>query len=181
MVPVPSRLHGHRTREKPLHGVRVTVKDIIHLKGVETTGQSKSYGMLYDSPQPETASIISQLRNLGAAIIGKTKCTQFACSDQPTADWVEFHCPWNPRGDRHLSPRGSSTGTCVAVAGYDWCDVGVGSDSQPTTIVFFVRQISQSHGRTHKSATTVKKTQFHHQKTVQLNTHSKQRAKKCMH
>ena len=64
MVPVPSRLHGHRTREKPLHGVRVTVKDIIHLKGVETTGQSKSYGMLYDSPQPETASIISYFASL---------------------------------------------------------------------------------------------------------------------
>ncbi|KAK4241990.1 amidase signature domain-containing protein [Achaetomium macrosporum] len=128
MVPVPSRLHYPRTAQKPLNGVRVTVKDIIDLKGVKTTGQSRSYEKLY-GPRDETAAIVTRLTELGAVIIGKTKCTQFASSDQPTADWVDYHCPWNPRGDGYLSPRGSSTGTCVALAGYDWCDVGIGSDS----------------------------------------------------
>jgi len=129
MVPVPSRLHYQKTRDKPLSGVRATVKDIMHLKGVKTTGQSRAYEKLY-GPQRETASIITKLIDLGVVIIGKTKCTQFASSDQPTADWVEYFCPMNPRGDLYLSPRGSSTGTCVAVAGYDWCDLGIGSDSE---------------------------------------------------
>ncbi|KAI1248809.1 hypothetical protein MGN70_010011 [Eutypa lata] len=86
------------------------------MKGVKTTGQSRSYARLY-GPQTENAAIVSQLIRLGAVIIGKTKCTQFASSDQPTADWVDYHCPWNPRGDGYLSPRGSSSGTCVALAG----------------------------------------------------------------
>ena len=129
MVPVPSRLHYERTEEKPLNGVRVTVKDIIHLKGVKTTGQSRSYEKLY-GPQPKTASIVTWLMSLGALIIGKSKCTQFASSDQPTADWVDYFCPINPRGDLYLSPRGSSTGTCVAIAGYAWCDLGLGTDSK---------------------------------------------------
>lgn len=128
MVPVPSRLHFQRTQQKPLNGLRVTVKDIIDLKGVKTTGQSRSYEKLY-GPRTETAAIVKRLVELGAVIVGKTKCTQFASSDQPTADWVDYHCPWNPRGDGYLSPRGSSTGTCVALAGYDWVDVGIGSDS----------------------------------------------------
>ncbi|KAK3938198.1 glutamyl-tRNA amidotransferase [Diplogelasinospora grovesii] len=127
MVPVPSRLHFQKTPEKPLNGLRVTLKDIIDLKGVRTTGQCRAYEKLY-GPRTETAAIASRLIELGAVIIGKTKCTQFASSDQPTADWVDYHCPWNPRGDGYLSPRGSSTGTCVALAGYDWVDAGVGSD-----------------------------------------------------
>ncbi|KAK0624307.1 hypothetical protein B0T14DRAFT_427543, partial [Immersiella caudata] len=48
----------------------------------------------------------------------------------PIADWVDYHAPWNPRGDGYLSPRGSSTGTCVALAGYLWCEAELGSDSE---------------------------------------------------
>ncbi|GAB1312459.1 hypothetical protein MFIFM68171_02669 [Madurella fahalii] len=128
MVPVPSRLHYPQTEEKPLNGLRITVKEIVDLAGVKTTGQSRSYEKLY-GPRSETAYVVSVLLKLGAVVIGKTKCTQFASSDQPTADWIDFHCPWNPRGDGYLSPRGSSTGTCVALAGYPWCDAGIGSDT----------------------------------------------------
>ncbi|KAK4178917.1 amidase signature domain-containing protein [Triangularia setosa] len=131
MVPVPSRLYFPKTKQKPLNGMRVTIKDIIDLEGVKTTGQSRSYEKLY-GPRSRTAAFVAKLIKYGAIIIGKTKCTQFASSDQPTADWVEYHCPWNPRGDGYLSPRGSSTGTCVAVAGYHWCDFGIGSDSRMT-------------------------------------------------
>lgn len=129
MVPVPSRLHFPKISEKPLNGIRVTVKDVIDMNGVKTTCQSRAYEKCY-GPQGQNANIVERLLELGAVIIGKTKCTQFASSDQPTADWVDYHCPWNPRGDGYLSPRGSSTGTCAALAGYDWVDLGIGSDSQ---------------------------------------------------
>ncbi|KAK5654037.1 hypothetical protein OQA88_7715 [Cercophora sp. LCS_1] len=128
MVPVPSRLHYPRSTEKPLNGVRITVKDIIDLAGIKTSGQSRSYEKLY-GPRSETAWVIRSLLSLGAVVVGKTKGTQFASSDQPTADWIDFHCPWNPRGDGYLSPRGSSTGTCVALAGYSWCDAGIAGGS----------------------------------------------------
>ncbi len=129
MVPVPSRLHYGRTQEKPLSGIRVTIKDVVDLKGVKTTGQSRAYAEMYGAREAN-AAIVSRLIDMGAVIIGKTKCTQFASSDQPTADWVDYRCPWNPRGDGYLSPRGSSTGTCVALAGYDWVDIGIGTDSK---------------------------------------------------
>ncbi|KAI8623965.1 amidase signature domain-containing protein [Xylariaceae sp. FL1651] len=128
MIPVPSKLHFPKTPDKPYNGLRVTVKDIIDLKGVKTAAQSRSYEKLYP-PRSRNAYIVSRLIDLGAVIIGKTKCTQFASSDQPTADWVDYRCSWNPGGDGYLSPRGSSTGTCVALAGYDWVELGIGSDT----------------------------------------------------
>jgi hypothetical protein len=129
MVPVPSRLHTPKSEKKPFNGLRLTVKEVIDLAGVKTSGQSRSYERLYP-PRNETALMVKRLVDLGAVVIGKTKCTQFASSDQPTADWVDYHASWNPRGDGYLSPRGSSTGTCVALAGYSWSDVGLGSDSK---------------------------------------------------
>lgn len=93
MVPVPSRLHYPKSEEKPLNGVRITVKEVIDLAGVKTSGQSRSYEKLY-GPRRETALTVKLLVAKGAIIVGKTKCTQFASSDQPTADWVDYHCPW---------------------------------------------------------------------------------------
>jgi len=128
MVPVPSRLHSPRSPSKPLNGLRFTVKDIIDLEGVKTTAQFRAYEKTYDEAKC-TAPSVEHLLELGAVVIGKTKCTQFASSDQPTGGWVDYHCPWNPRGDGYLSPRGSSTGASVAVAGYEWVDFGLGTDS----------------------------------------------------
>lgn len=44
-------------------------------------------------------------------------------------DAVDFHTAFNPRGDSYQSPAGSSSGSAVAVAAYDWVDCGVGSDT----------------------------------------------------
>lgn len=33
----------------------------------------------------------------GAIFVGKMSTVQFANGDRPTADWVDFHCPFNPR------------------------------------------------------------------------------------
>jgi hypothetical protein len=30
-------------------------------------------------------------------MVGKMGTVQFANGDNPTADWVDFHCPFNPR------------------------------------------------------------------------------------
>lgn len=128
-IPVPSRLHYRPTPDKPLSGLRFGVKDIFDVGGVPTTGQCRAYGNLYGA-RNTTAPCIQRLLDLGAVLVGKTKGTQFASGEQPTADWIEFSCPWNPRGDGYLSPRGSSTGTGVAVAAYNWLDFAVGSDSK---------------------------------------------------
>lgn len=108
--------------------MRIAIKDIFDVKGVKTSAQSRSYNQLYGAAT-SSAPPVQRLLELGAIVVGKVKCTQFASCEQPTADWIETLCPWNPRGDGFLNPRGSSTGSGVAVAGYSWIDASVGSDS----------------------------------------------------
>jgi Asp-tRNA(Asn)/Glu-tRNA(Gln) amidotransferase A subunit family amidase len=43
---------------------------------------------------------------------------------------VHYRAPWNPRADGHQSPAGSSSGSGVAVASYQWIDITIGSDSK---------------------------------------------------
>ncbi|PKY02366.1 putative amidase [Aspergillus campestris IBT 28561] len=127
-VAVPSRLYSTPTREQPLAGLRVGVKDIFHIKGLRTSGGSRSYYFLYGR-QNVTASSIQRLIDLGAVVVGKTGTVQFSTGDRPTADWVDFHCPFNPRGDGYQAPGGSSSGSGAAIASYEWLDLAVGSDT----------------------------------------------------
>jgi Asp-tRNA(Asn)/Glu-tRNA(Gln) amidotransferase A subunit family amidase len=44
---------------------------------------SRSFTDLYE-PEQESADYVKKLLSLGAVIVGKTKMTQFASSDEPT-------------------------------------------------------------------------------------------------
>ncbi len=61
-------------------------------------------------------------------IVEKTKMTQFASSDEPTDQWIDFHCPVNPRGDQYQSPSGSSAGAAAGLAGSPWLDYSIAGD-----------------------------------------------------
>lgn len=126
-IPVPSRLYSLPSPEKPLSGVRVCLKDIFHLKGTKTTMMSRGYTELY-AAQERSALYAQKLLQQGAIIIGKTKMTNFASSDEPTSQWIDFHCPINPRGDQYQTPSGSSSGAAAALAGYPWLDSSIGAD-----------------------------------------------------
>jgi len=56
--------------------------------------------------------------------------TSFPSSDEPTNQWIDFHCPIKPRGDRYQGPSGSSAGAAAALADYDWLDESIGADSK---------------------------------------------------
>ncbi|KAF2002320.1 hypothetical protein P154DRAFT_431306 [Amniculicola lignicola CBS 123094] len=73
------------------------------------------------------------LIDLGAVVVGKTKTTQFALGERPTADYVDQLAPFNPRGDGYQHPQGSSCGTGASVASYEWLDFGTGSDTGGST------------------------------------------------
>lgn len=92
-IAVPSRLYFTKTTEKPLAGVRVAIKDLFDLKGVKTGGSCRAYLNCYP-PRNASAPSVQHLIDLGAIIIGKTKTTQFADGENPTADWVDYHCPF---------------------------------------------------------------------------------------
>ncbi|KAH6637210.1 hypothetical protein F5144DRAFT_487713 [Chaetomium tenue] len=55
--------------------------------------------------------------------------TAFADREYPPSDWIDYHCPFNPRGDGYLVPEGSSSGSAAAVAAYDWLDASLGTDT----------------------------------------------------
>lgn len=127
-VAVPSRLYYTKSVEQPLAGLRLGVKDIYHIKGLKTSGGNRAYFYLYPE-QNVTAPSVQRLLDLGAVLVGKTGTVQFANGDRPTADWVDVHCPFNPRGDGYQAPSGSSSGSGAAIGAYDWLDIAVGSDT----------------------------------------------------
>lgn len=125
---VPSRLYGKATAEKPLQGMRISVKDNFALEGIKSTMMNRAYTDLYDV-KDTSASHVQKLIDLGATIVGKTKMSAFASAEEPTDQWIDYHCPSNPRSDMYQSPSGSTTAGVAALAGYDWLDASVGTDS----------------------------------------------------
>ncbi|KAJ8120657.1 hypothetical protein ONZ43_g2689 [Nemania bipapillata] len=127
-IAIPSRLHYPPSSDLPLNGLRVAIKDNIHIAGAKTFGSCKSYGELYGISRT-TAPAVQRLLDLGAVIVGKTVLSQFADAEAPTCDFVDFHAPSNPRGDGNRTAGGSSYGSGAAAAAYEWLDFTVGTDT----------------------------------------------------
>jgi Asp-tRNA(Asn)/Glu-tRNA(Gln) amidotransferase A subunit family amidase len=128
VVGVPSRLYSPPCPEKPLNGVRFSVKDNHDLAGIQTTLGSRSYTKLY-GPKKQTAALVKKLLDLGAVIVGKTKMGAYTGSEVPPEKCIDYLAPWNPRGDGYQGPSGSSSGAGSSVASYEWLDVALGTDS----------------------------------------------------
>lgn len=127
-VAVPSRLYFSPSKEKPLAGKRISIKDSFRLMGIKSTLSSRPYEATY-GPDTETAEFAQKLIDLGAVIIGKSKMSAFASAEEPTDQWVDFHAPFNPRGDGYQTPAGSSNGAAAALSGYPWLDFSIGTDT----------------------------------------------------
>jgi Asp-tRNA(Asn)/Glu-tRNA(Gln) amidotransferase A subunit family amidase len=132
-IAVPSRLKNLGStltvgEDSPLSGWRIAVKDIFQVEGIKTSVCNRAYHELYP-PAPITAACVEILQRKGAHILGTTKLAAFAATEEPI-ECVDYQAPWNPRADGYQSPAGSSSGSGVAVASYDWVDVAVGSDSR---------------------------------------------------
>lgn len=126
---MPSRLYfGKPTKEQPLLGKRVGVKDVFDICGVPTTVSCRAYASFYGN-STATAPSITDLITKGVVLVGKAKTTQFASGDNPQ-DWVDYQCPFNPRGDGYQNPSCSSAGSAAAIARYDWLDFSLGTDCE---------------------------------------------------
>ncbi len=94
----------------PLHGVPVSIKDIVITNGVRTTRGSKRYEWYVPD---EDAPVVKRLKNAGAIMVGKTTTPELGW--KATTDSLIFGItrnPWNT--DR--TPGGSSGGAAAAVA-----------------------------------------------------------------
>jgi aspartyl-tRNA(Asn)/glutamyl-tRNA(Gln) amidotransferase subunit A len=93
-----------------LHGIPVSIKDLVATKGVRTTHGSKLYEQFIPD---DDAPVVERLKRAGAIILGKTNTPEFghkAITDNllfgPTRN------PWN----LEYTPGGSSGGAAAAVA-----------------------------------------------------------------
>ncbi|KAL9012695.1 MAG: hypothetical protein Q9173_002561 [Seirophora scorigena] len=127
-IGVPSRLYYTRTASKPLAGVRLGIKDIYDIAGVKTSDGNRA---VYGFYPPKTANSVpvQRLVDAGAILVGKMKTSQFANGERATADWVDYHSPFNPRGDGYQDPSSSSSGAGAAAGSYPWLDLTLGSDT----------------------------------------------------
>ena len=104
-----------------LHGIPVSVKDLIDVAGTPTTSGSAV------PPRTPTvdATLVTRLREAGAIIIGKTNLHEFAFGT--TSDESAFGPVRHPRDDQR-SPGGSSGGAAVALL-EGMCLGSVGTDT----------------------------------------------------
>lgn len=127
-VGVPSRIYYTPSNEKPLAGARVGVKDIYSLAGVRQSNGNRAWYNLYGENNV-TGTAVSRLIDAGAIIVGLQKPSQFANGETATADWVDLHSPFNPRGDGYQDPSSSSSGAGASIGSYEWLDLALGSDT----------------------------------------------------
>lgn len=127
-IGVPSRLYFTKSASKPLSGIRLGIKDIYDIAGVRTGCGNRAYYDLY--PERKTTAVaVQRLIDAGAIIIGKMKTSQFANGESATADWVDYHSPFNARGDGYQDPSSSSAGPGSGIGSYPWLDLALGSDT----------------------------------------------------
>lgn len=126
---VPSRLRFPKSKNSPLAGLRIGIKDLIHLKGVHTGCGNRAYRKLHGAAET-SSSVLQSVVDLGGVIVGKTKTVEFGGSQEVIGDWSDYFYSFNARGDGYLASTGSSTGSASALAAYPWLDVTLGTDGE---------------------------------------------------
>ena len=117
----PRGRKGQRDRG-PLHGIPLSLKDNIYTEGIRTTAGSK---ILKDFIPQHDARVVTQLKEAGAILLGKTNMHEFAYG--VTSNNPHFGPTRNP-WDLSRIPGGSSGGSAAAVAA-GLCYGSIGTDT----------------------------------------------------
>ena len=106
----------------PLHGIPVSIKDNLAVKGYPTTAGSK---ILADWKPDFDATVVARLREAGAIVLGKNNMHEWAGGGTTMNPY--FGTTYNP-WDTTRVPGGSSGGSAAAVAA-DLCLISIGTDN----------------------------------------------------
>ena len=107
----------------PLHGVPMSIKDLIDVRGTVTSAASAVRAS--EPPATEDAPAIAHLRSAGAVFVGKTNLHEFAMGT--TSEDSAFGAVRNPL-DTSRSAGGSSGGSAASIAA-DMALASVGTDT----------------------------------------------------
>jgi len=110
----------------PLHGVAISIKDLIPTKGVRTTYGSVAFE---DNIAERDDILVTRLRDAGAIMVGKSTTPEFGIKG--TTEGPIFGVTRNP-WDLARTPGGSSGGAASAVAA-GLAPLGLGSDGAGST------------------------------------------------
>lgn len=103
----------------PLHGVPISLKDIIDVAGTPTTAASR---VRQGHVAREDAEVVKRLRERGAVLVGKTNLHEFALG---TTNEDSAYGPVRHPLDANRSPGGSSGGSAASVlAGMAFASIG---------------------------------------------------------
>jgi aspartyl-tRNA(Asn)/glutamyl-tRNA(Gln) amidotransferase subunit A len=105
----------------PLHGIPVSLKDIVYLEGVLNTSGSRT---MADFVPGYDATVTRKLKAAGAVFAGKTQLYEFAMGPKTFYEDEYTRNPWNTG---HI-PGGSSSGSAAAVAA-GLSHVSIGTDT----------------------------------------------------
>ena len=101
---------GRGVDRGPLHGIPISLKDLIDVAGEVTTAGSK---VLQDNVAERDATVVTRLRQAGAIFLGKTNLHEFALgTTSEDSAWGPVRHPRDPS----RVAGGSSGGSAVAVA-----------------------------------------------------------------
>ena len=106
----------------PLHGVPISLKDLIDLRGTPTTAASR---VRRGHMSARDSVVAARLRTAGAVFVGKTNLHEFALG---TTNEDSAYGPVHHPLDHSRSPGGSSGGSAAAILA-DMCYASIGSDT----------------------------------------------------
>jgi Asp-tRNA(Asn)/Glu-tRNA(Gln) amidotransferase A subunit family amidase len=117
----------------PLHGVPISVKDLINVGGVRTTFGSRT---MADNIVREDAPSVERARAAGACVIGKTTTTEFGCKagggDSPLSGVTRN--AWDPSKTTGGSSAGAATSVAAGVTPFALGTDGGGSIRIPASL-----------------------------------------------
>jgi len=106
----------------PLAGVPLALKDVMVQKGIPTTAGSK---ILEGWRPPYDSTVVTNLKNNGIIILGKTNMDEFAMgSSTENSAYGPTHNPW----DLTRIPGGSGGGSSAALAAFE-APLAIGTDT----------------------------------------------------
>ncbi len=106
----------------PLAGVPLALKDVMVQKGIPTTAGSK---ILEGWRPPYDATVVTNLKNAGIVILGKTNMDEFAMgSSTENSAYGPTHNPW----DLSRIPGGSGGGSSASLAAFE-APLAIGTDT----------------------------------------------------